>query len=128
MREGTRGVPREARRRVSPDGDGRWPIRLASLALRDFRNIERLDLAVPDEGLVVVGENGQGKTNFLEAAYYLQLLRSVRGARDVDVVRFGAAGFYLEGAGARRPDDCRGVRARVAAQAGDAWTAPPPAD
>jgi len=72
-------------------------IRLASLALRDFRNVERLDLAVPDEGLVVVGENGQGKTNLLEAAYYLQLLRSVRGARDVDVVRFGAAGFYLEG-------------------------------
>ncbi len=72
-------------------------IRLASLALRDFRNVARLDLPLPDEGLVVVGENGQGKTNLLEAAYYLQLLRSVRGARDADVVRFGAPGFHLEG-------------------------------
>jgi DNA replication and repair protein RecF len=73
-------------------------IRLATLALRDFRNFERLDLALPADGLVAVGENGHGKTNLLEAIYYLQLLRSMRGARDVDVVRFGAAGFHIEGA------------------------------
>src|SRR4029077_14108352 len=36
-----------------------------------------------------------GKTNFLEAIYYLQLLRSMRGARDQDLVRFGAAGFHV---------------------------------
>jgi DNA replication and repair protein RecF len=69
---------------------------IASLALRDFRNFERLQLDVPPEGLAVVGDNGQGKTNLLEAAYYFSLLRSVRGARDVDVARFGAAGFFIE--------------------------------
>src|SRR5205823_6305999 len=42
-----------------------------------------------------VGDNGQGKTNFLEAIYYFQLLRSARGARDVDTVRFGTDGFSL---------------------------------
>lgn len=73
-------------------------VRLTALALRDFRNFPRLDLTLPDEGLVVVGENGHGKTNLLEAIYYLQLLRSVRGARDVDLARFGAAGFHLDGA------------------------------
>ncbi len=72
-------------------------VRLATLQLRDFRNFARLDLPLPAAGLVVVGENGQGKTNLLEAAYYLQILRSVRGARDVDVVRFGATGFHVEG-------------------------------
>ncbi len=77
-------------------------VRLSSLALRDFRNFERLDLALGGDGLVIVGENGQGKTNLLEAVYYLQLLRSVRGARDVDVVRFGAGGFHVEGATAGR--------------------------
>ncbi|MDE3153237.1 MAG: DNA replication and repair protein RecF [Gemmatimonadota bacterium] len=76
-------------------------VRLSTLALRDFRNFERLDLSLPADGLAVVGENGQGKTNLLEAVYYLQLLRSVRGARDVDLVRFGAAGFHVEGAVAR---------------------------
>ena len=60
---------------------------LGALALRDFRNLARLDLGFPSSGAVVVGENGQGKSNLLEAIYYLHLLRSVRGARDVDVVR-----------------------------------------
>lgn len=49
----------------------------------------------PAEGLAVIGDNGQGKTNLLEAAYYLSLLRSVRGARDADVARFDAAGFFI---------------------------------
>ncbi|MGH7678948.1 MAG: DNA replication/repair protein RecF, partial [Gemmatimonadaceae bacterium] len=73
------------------------PARITSLVLRDFRNFERLELDVPAEGLAIVGDNGHGKTNLLEAAYYLSLLRSLRGARDVDVVRFGAPGFFIEG-------------------------------
>ncbi|NUO37402.1 MAG: DNA replication and repair protein RecF [Gemmatimonadaceae bacterium] len=68
---------------------------LRSLALRDFRNLARLDLVIPSAGVAIVGENGQGKSNLLEAVYYLHLLRSVRGARDVDVIRFGAAGFHV---------------------------------
>lgn len=68
---------------------------LRSLALRDFRNLARLDVALPEDGVALVGENGQGKTNLLEAVYYLHLLRSARGARDVDIVRFGAAGFHV---------------------------------
>ncbi len=68
---------------------------LRTLALRDFRNLARLDLAFPAAGIALVGENGQGKSNLLEAVYYLHLLRSVRGARDVDVVRFGADGFHI---------------------------------
>lgn len=70
--------------------------RIVSLSLRDFRNFGRLDMEFPAEGFVLVGENGQGKTNLLESAYYLSLLRSVRGTRDHDVVRFGADGFYIE--------------------------------
>jgi DNA replication and repair protein RecF len=70
-------------------------VTLHSIALRDFRNLARLDLEFPAAGVAVVGENGQGKSNLLEAIYYLHLLRSVRGARDVDVVRFGAPGFHI---------------------------------
>ncbi len=71
------------------------PVVLAALSLRDFRNLERLDAQFPAAGVVIIGENGQGKSNLLEAIYYLHLLRSVRGARDVDVARFGAAGFHI---------------------------------
>ncbi len=69
--------------------------RLTALDVRDFRNLARVELAPPADGLVVIGENGQGKTNLLEAIYYLQILRSARGARDQDIVRFGADGFHI---------------------------------
>ena len=69
--------------------------RIDTLSIRDFRNLERVELDFPANGMLLVGENGQGKTNFLEAIYYLQLLRSMRGARDQDLVRFGAPGFHL---------------------------------
>ncbi|MBA2688086.1 MAG: DNA replication and repair protein RecF [Gemmatimonadaceae bacterium] len=68
---------------------------LREIAIRDFRNLERVELQIPERGLALVGENGQGKTNFLEAIYYLQLLRSVRGATDPELVRFGAEGFHI---------------------------------
>ncbi len=68
---------------------------LKRLSARDFRNFARLDVELPEAGLAIIGENGQGKTNLLEGIYYLQVLRSVRGARDQDLVRFGAKGFHL---------------------------------
>ena len=74
---------------------GERAARLESFAVRDFRNLERVDVDLPAPGMLLIGENGQGKTNFLEAIYYLQLLRSIRGARDQDLVRFGTAGFHL---------------------------------
>ncbi|MEO7771066.1 MAG: DNA replication and repair protein RecF [Gemmatimonadaceae bacterium] len=70
-------------------------VQLESIAVRDFRNLAKLDLRIPATGVVVIGDNGQGKSNLLEAIYYLHLLRSVRGARDTDVVRFGAEGFHI---------------------------------
>lgn len=70
-------------------------VRLRHVRIRDFRNLAPLSLELPPEGLAIVGDNGQGKTNFLEALFYLQLLRSFRGARDVELVRFGAPGFHL---------------------------------
>ena len=69
---------------------------LHRLAIRDFRNLRRVSLTPPAEGLALIGDNGHGKTNLLEAVYYLRLLRSVRGARDADLVMFGAAGFHLD--------------------------------
>lgn len=72
--------------------------RLERLAVHDFRNLAHVELDAPADGLVLIGENGQGKTNLLEAIHYLHLLRSSRGARDQDVVRFGAGSFHLRAA------------------------------
>lgn len=69
--------------------------RLARLVVRDFRNLAHVELTPPGEGLVVIGDNGQGKTNLLESIAYLEILRSVRGAHDQDLVRFGAEAFHI---------------------------------
>jgi DNA replication and repair protein RecF len=70
-------------------------VRVSHLTIENFRNIERADLTFPPEGIAVVGDNGQGKTNLLEALAYLELFRSMRGARDRDLIRFGADTFHV---------------------------------
>ncbi len=70
-------------------------MRLTQLNIQNFRNIEQATLVFPAEGVALIGENGQGKTNLLEAIYYLQILRSMRGARDQELIRFDAPAFYL---------------------------------
>jgi DNA replication and repair protein RecF len=77
------------------DSDNVRRIRLNSIAIRDFRNLERVDLELPPEGAVIVGDNGHGKSNFLEAVYYLQIMRSIRDARDQDLTRFDTTGFHI---------------------------------
>lgn len=71
-------------------------MRLARLRARGFRNIEDVDLRFPSRGVVLLGANGQGKTNLLEAIYYPVFFRSFHGAKDQEVSRFGGAGFGLE--------------------------------
>lgn len=70
---------------------------LTDLTVRNFRNIAGLDITLPADGVVIIGENGQGKTNLLEAIYYLVLFRSLRGAKDRELVRFGEPGFFVAG-------------------------------
>lgn len=44
---------------------------------------------------MIIGPNAQGKTNLLEAIYYLETLRSFRGAPDAQLVQFGADHFRV---------------------------------
>lgn len=70
-------------------------MRLEHLVARGFRNLEDLDLAVPPAGMILLGANGQGKTNLLEALCYTVLCRSVRGAADAELARFAGPGFHV---------------------------------
>jgi DNA replication and repair protein RecF len=70
-------------------------IRLDSITIQNFRNLERINLRLPPDGIAVIGDNGHGKTNLLEAIYYLEILRSMRDARDQDLSRFDSTGFHL---------------------------------
>ncbi len=70
---------------------------LSRLRLRHFRNYQALDLHLERGLTVVLGDNGQGKTNLLEAVFYLSLLRSFR-IREVRSLRqHGASHFFVGG-------------------------------
>jgi DNA replication and repair protein RecF len=66
-------------------------VHLDRLWITDFRNYHQAELAPAPSGLtVIVGNNGEGKTNLLEAVGYLGTLRSFRGAPPEALVRRGA--------------------------------------
>ncbi|MBD3390389.1 MAG: DNA replication and repair protein RecF [Chitinivibrionales bacterium] len=65
-------------------------VHLASLSLQNFRNYSSLSLEFPPSGAALVGENGAGKTNLLEAIYLLCTGRSQRAASRKTMIRRGS--------------------------------------
>ena len=72
-------------------------MRLLWLEARDFRNHPETTLEVPPGLTAVVGPNAQGKTNLLEAIFYLCSLESPRVRADLPLVRAGATSAFLRG-------------------------------
>ena len=60
------------------------------LQVTDFRSWEHVDLALQPGPTVLVGPNGQGKTNLVEALLYVATLGSHRVSSDAPLVRQGA--------------------------------------
>ena len=64
-------------------------MRIASIELTAWRNYPGQRLDMVSSPTVLVGENGQGKTNFVEAIVYAALGRSHRTRSDATLVRAG---------------------------------------
>jgi DNA replication and repair protein RecF len=65
-------------------------VRVTRAVLRDFRSYATAELHLGEGVTVVVGANGAGKTNLLEAVYVGCTARSCRTSNDRELVRFGA--------------------------------------
>ncbi|MFF2388603.1 DNA replication/repair protein RecF [Agromyces sp. NPDC058104] len=63
---------------------------VARLSLTDYRNYERAELELGPGATVLVGRNGQGKTNLVESIGYLATLGSHRVSGDQALIRAGA--------------------------------------
>ena len=61
---------------------------LAHLSLTNFRNYTRLELSLPPRVVVLQGANAQGKTNLLEAIYYLATARSPQTKTDRELINW----------------------------------------
>jgi len=72
-------------------------LRVRALTARSFRNLGETSASFAAGVNLIVGGNGEGKTNLLEAVSVLANLRSFRTARWSSVPRHGHAGFALLG-------------------------------
>jgi DNA replication and repair protein RecF len=84
-------------------------VHLRSLRLRNHRNYAQLDL-IPGPGVnVLIGPNGQGKTNLLEAVAMLALSTSPRARRELELIGPVAPTSRIEG-----EVESRGLKAELA--------------
>jgi len=63
-------------------------MRIEYLSLTNFRNYARLDLDFPGHTILLQGDNAQGKTNLLEAIYYLATTRSPHAGAEYELVNW----------------------------------------
>lgn len=57
--------------------------------LKNFRNIEEMELLPGEKVNIICGENAQGKTNFMEALWLFTGAKSFRQTKDSEFIRFG---------------------------------------
>ncbi len=70
---------------------------LRKLTLLNFKNIARGELAFGPGINCLVGDNGAGKTNLVDAVHYLSMCKSAFGMTDGQSIRHGEEFFLLEG-------------------------------
>ncbi len=76
-------------------------MQLKTIWLTDFRSYETLELPLETGLTAIVGPNGRGKTNVLEAIGLLSTLKSFRGAPTESLVRRGAQSAFVRAEGVR---------------------------
>lgn len=61
-----------------------------AIRIRNFRNIEKAEIAFDSGVNILAGDNAQGKTNLLEAISFTALGKSFRTSHEEELIRFGA--------------------------------------
>lgn len=72
-------------------------MKLNSIELRNFRSYAKRSFDFDQTGNLLIGANGSGKTNLLEAIAYTSIGKSIRYHSDHDLVQIGASAFALTG-------------------------------
>jgi len=70
---------------------------IESIKLLNFRNYEELNINFSNKINCFSGKNGAGKTNLLDAVYYLSLTKSAFNSKDVENINFGNDFFSIKG-------------------------------
>ena len=70
---------------------------LEKIVISDFRNIQLQELDFSPNVNCISGNNGEGKTNLLDAIYYLSMTKSAFASSDKFCFRYGTEEFSLAG-------------------------------
>lgn len=70
---------------------------LKQLNITNFKNLEQVNLNLSSGLNCFIGDNGEGKTNLLDAVYYLSMAKSYFNQTDSQVIRHGEGFFMLQG-------------------------------
>lgn len=70
---------------------------LNNLKIINFRNYDDQYLTFNKKVNLLIGRNGQGKTNIVEAIYLLSLGKSFRTSKDKEMIKFEKENFYVGG-------------------------------
>ena len=70
---------------------------ISSLSVINYKNIVQADLAFSPKINCFIGSNGEGKTNLLDAVYYLSFCRSSNTPLDAQVVRHEQDSMAIQG-------------------------------
>jgi len=68
---------------------------IKNLILSNFRNYKKAHISFNSQNIVFTGRNGQGKTNLLEAIFFLSVLRSFRTSKTSDLKKINNNNFYI---------------------------------
>lgn len=78
---------------------------ITGIDIQNYRNIRQAKADFSPGINIFFGENGQGKTNFLEAVWLLSGGKSFRGSKDREMINFDRDSFIIEGVVRRREHD-----------------------
>lgn len=70
---------------------------LKRLSLINYKNIKEATLELSPKINCLIGSNGMGKTNLLDAVYYLSFCKSMSSAADSQLINHGEEFFVIEG-------------------------------
>lgn len=71
-------------------------MKINSIQLLNYRNYDSLSLELNPGLNIIIGDNAQGKTNLLEAIYFMSTLRSFRTQSDRDLIQFEKDYFRIQ--------------------------------
>lgn len=68
---------------------------IKQVSIKNFRNIEKCSISLDKKLNVIIGDNAQGKTNFLESIYFSNFYKSFRTKNNKNLIHSSSDGFTI---------------------------------